>query len=144
MGMGTFGVHLEAISADNLKKICPEAFSELESELNRIGGKWSGLAQGLESHQSDCLSDYLEDIEEEDYDYDVLSNLWLALTADFSRKTGGLMLSATYYEESMGDRYDEPFDHDGMIFTLDGVYQLTPAAEKIKDMIVRSSFTVFG
>lgn len=138
MGMGTWGMQVESISADNLKKICPEYFNQLDKELSRINGSWGELAQGL---AEGYLGDFLEEAEE--VDLNEINNLWVALTVDFEKKTG-LELSATHYDEDNGDRYDEAHDHDGMIFTLGGVYQMTPAAEKMKDMIEHSNFTMWG
>lgn len=137
MGMGTWGMHCESISADNLKKICPEHFNQLDKELSRVGSGWGDLAQGL---QFDCLGDYIE-VDEDDLK--VIKNLWGDLAVDFEKKTG-LTLSATHYDEDSGDRYDDANDHEGMIFTLGGVYQMTPAAEKIRDMITHSNFTIWG
>jgi len=139
MGMGTWGVNVEAISADNLKKICPEGFSKLDEKLKSIDAGWNDLAASVQYDY--WLGDRLEDAPADDLDE--INDLWVALTVDFEKKTG-LELSATHYDEGSGDRYDEPCDHEGMIFTLDGVYQMTPAAEKMKDMIEYSRFTVWG
>jgi len=138
MGMGTWGVNVEAISADNLKKICPEGFSELDEKLKSVNASWGDLAMVLQyGGGGDCI----EDAEEEDLTE--IADLWAALCYDFEKKTE-LELSATHYDEGSGDRYDEAHDHEGMIFTLDGVYKMTPAAERMKDMIEYSRFTVWG
>ena len=57
-------------------------------------------------------------------------------------KTQGLILGINYHDkEGDGDQYDEV---DGVFFTVDGVYGLTPAGKKFNESIDRRYYTQFG
>lgn len=55
----------------------------------------------------------------------------------------GLKVYPFYYDEEDGDRYDD-LPEGGAYWSVDGVYQLTPAAEKVKDYLRDVQWTVYG
>lgn len=67
----------------------------------------------------------------------LLSDFQSAFEADT-----GLTVYPFYYDEDDGDRYDDL--EDGLYWSVSGVYQLTPAAEKFKDHIQDVQWTVYG
>jgi hypothetical protein len=61
------------------------------------------------------------------------------------KKVTGLELWLNYYDPDSGDRYDElPDGGSGFYFSVDGVWQRTPAGEKFKEYIQTGTWTVFG
>ena len=153
MGMGTFACGADTISFENLKKICPDEVQSIEDDMNL--GSWLGLARAVEFSEWDSFSEEIFDNYEEDdkrgedlekFSKEVaerLKNKVEILCKNFNKETG-LELYLTSYTEDEGDRYDEANDHEGCVFSLSGVYQLTPAGEKYKDVIVKAMWTQFG
>jgi len=70
-----------------------------------------------------------------------IQKAYLALTKAFKKKTG-LILSVGYHSiEDNGDRYDEI---DGVYWSVEEVWQLTPAGKKYQTRITRQFYVTFG
>jgi len=160
MGMGSFAVGSFVIEYDDLKKICPDEIKSIEKAKYFKDIGWGTIGQWLSWDDPDNLKDELYTSVEEDKSKPVTrlelsedkivedifqnyENLIVALKNSFNKKTG-LTLYFDHYDEEGGDRYDNPGDKDGCIFSVDGMVQLTPAGEKYKDIISERKWTQFG
>jgi hypothetical protein len=150
MGMGSFAVNSFVIEYDDLKKICPDEIATIENERFFGDISWSSIAQWQTWDDPDQLSDNIYDIYEgEDVDdiveqyVGVYDKHITNLKNSFNAKTG-LTLYFDHYDMEGGDRYDNPGDKDGCIFCVDGMVQLTPAGEKLKDIVTERKWTQFG
>ena len=132
MGFGADGDYADTVTDEFVKGICPEehkTFMENVVELSSI----DDVAYGLdELNGVDDISDV--DAEEEDKIREPLD----ALIKAFKEKTGVDLVIR--YIESEGRNSDV----DGFFWGVDNIYQLTPAAEKIKDKIARKHWITYG
>ena len=126
MGMGHGANHADVIEQDEIKKLVPD---ELDAFLK-------------ECEEQDCLENVAQNIayDSEELPKEVVSK-YDTLIKSFNDKTD-LDLEIRFHDSSsMGDRYD---DVDGIFWSLDGVYQLSPAGEKYEKIITRKFFVTFG
>jgi len=158
MGMGTWGITEYTISREKLHDLLPEQVEEVEAINPDI---WHIMARGLQGYtdplhiteddKNEVLCEMSNDIlyyAGDDYDmvevdchqaFKKLQNL----CHDFNLVTG-LVLNLTYYDEEMGDRYDDVEHTNGCVFTLEGVTQLTPEAMRCRHLFNRQSWTCSG
>ena len=153
MGMGTFGLREYTISREKLHGLLPEQVEEVEAINPAI---WSVVARSLEVYTDplhiteDDKAEVIKDMYyiAEDYDmveadcHQVFKKLE-NLCHDFNLVTG-LVLNFMFYDEEMGDRYDDVEHVDGCVFMLEGVTQLTPEAKKCRHLFNRQSWTCTG
>lgn len=153
MGMGNYACGAFVISYDELKKICKREIEVIESHKYFPEFGWEGIAKWLAWDDNDDIKDVIFDcVESEDtFECERVANdtiIWLVeqidyLKSSFNRETG-LKLYFDTYDEDGGSRYDEPNDHEGCIFCVDGMITLTPAGEKYKNIIREHRWTQFG
>lgn len=132
MGMGYAASCGTSISYENLKNMCEKEVAEIESHSDFES--WGDLALLVDNGLWDGIPESQQN----------LLSLANNLCNTFEKTTEGLKLSLTYYDVESAERYDEVEEKDGCIFDVDGVYQYTPAGEKFKDKLFRSSYVVFG
>jgi len=149
MGMGTFACGADTISYENLKRICPDEIRSIEEDSNFAYTGWFMLGRAIDFDDWEMFSENaLENLNSDDEKLGVeiadnFKNKVKTLCENFN-KTTNLELYLSSYDADNGDRYDEPNDHEGCVFSVAGVYQYTPAGEKYKDVIVKSQWTQFG
>ena len=153
MGMGTWGITEYTISREKLHELLPEQVEEVEAINPDI---WSVVARSLEVYTDplhiteDDKAEVIKDMYyiAEDYDmveadchqaFKKLENL----CHDFNLVTG-LVLNFLYYDEDMGDRYDDVEHVDGCVFMLEGVTQLTPEARQCRHLFNKQHWTCTG
>ncbi len=134
MGMGYGAGYAETVDEKLVKKICPK---ELKAFLKAIketkeedptGGKFT-------------LESFAQNSQNGDDNPKAVELAWCDLKEEFDNKTN-LSLSLFYHSsEDDGDRYDEI---DGAVWSVDGVYTLTPAGVKYGKFINRKFFVHFG
>lgn len=131
MSSSTYACHEDTVEIDFVKKQCPYEWEEFNF----------ALADGDVSFDCFCLLqsglDDLERMTDEDK-AEAINKAYDALCEVFN-KTTGLELGVVHHEAD--DRAD---DLDGGAFSVDGVYQLTPAGKKYEDSIVRKFWTTSG
>ena len=128
MGMGTAAAYADVIGEDAIKKFCPKEWAALQEEIAEIDN-WEEIARdfgfSVESGSAEINEAYYN------------------LRDKFEKKTG-LVLNVDYHNrEDDGDRYDSELV-DGVYWTVEGMYQLTPAGKKMKRYVSRELFTTFG
>ena len=160
MGMGSFAVGSFVIEYKDLKKICPDEIKAIEKAKYFKDVGWNTIGKWLAWDDPENLKDELYVSVEEDKSKPVIrlqlsedqivedifeeyENLVISLKNSFNKKTG-LTLYFDIYDSECGDRYDNPGDKDGCIFCVDGMVQLTPAGEKLKDIVTERRWTQFG
>jgi len=160
MGMGSFAVGSFVIEYKDLKKICPDEIKAIEKAKYFKDVGWNAIGKWLAWDDPENLKDELYVSVEEDKSKPVIrlqlsedqivedifeeyENLVISLKNSFNKKTG-LTLYFDIYDSECGDRYDNPGDKDGCIFCVDGMVQLTPAGEKLKDIVTERRWTQFG
>ena len=153
MGMGTWGLQEYTISREKLHELLPEQVEEVEAIDPSI---WNVLARGCEVYTNplhiteDDKAEVIKDMYfiAEDYDmveadchqaFKKLENL----CHDFNLVTG-LVLHLMYYDEDMGDRYDDVEHVNGCVFVLENVTQLTPEAMQVRHLFNLQSWTCSG
>ena len=137
MGMAHYTCFADIVEERFVKNICKKEymhFIKCTNEANLDLDEFAVIAstQDLEG-ELEVAAALEEDIENKIIES--LNNLVKALKKD----TNWLELSLNYHEaEDLSD------DIDGVVWQVEGVYQLTPAGEKYKDKIVRKFWTTFG
>lgn len=153
MGMGTWGVREYTTTRAKLHSILPEQMEEIEAIDPSI---WHILARACEVHcdplhiTEDDVADLMKDLTwiAEDFDlveadcYQAFKKL-TNLCHDFNLLTG-LVLSLMFYNEDMGDRYDEVENVGGCVFVLDGVTTLSQAGRQNRHLFNLQSWTCSG
>lgn len=129
MGMGTSANSVIIVSEDYIKEICNKEYQNFLDALKNFGVDISDFAYWA-GH--DDLTEYNEKI----------VSTYEKLCASFKKKTN-LSLTLMYHSEDEGDRYDDFFGVAWCLYYKE-VYQYTPDAEKIKEHITESYYTVFG
>lgn len=125
MGMGYGANFAEVIEEKNLKKLCPKTFEAFMDSLQTTSTSLDEVAQ-FEAY---------DDLDE------AVKTAFIDLQIDFNKKTG-LELSMGYHDaDGEGDRYD---DVDGAFWTVEGMYELTPAGKKIGGLVSRKFWVTFG
>ena len=133
MGMGTFANYADVISSEFLEEQCPEQYNKLISYIDKIGITIDDLAMYLDEYTG---LDEWENIDEGQEDE--IRSLYSLLQEEFNKKVE-LNLFIRYH--SAEDRYDEV---NGAFWSIEGVYEMTPEAKKIKSKIERMFWTTFG
>ena len=127
MGMGYSGCYGDIISDENLEKLCPETFKAFMESLNENPEDAPHPASSLMFNDGECG--------------EIITGTYEALQKDFKTKTG-LELNIGYHDaDNDGDRYDEVGD---VYWTVDGMWQYTPAGKKMKDIVERKTWVQFG
>ena len=126
MGMGYSAAWADVIDRRDVKKLCPREYRELINVIKCEGRTIEEIAQeyGWDNEiQSDDIGSALD-----------------VLCQAFDAKTG-LSLSLCYYDPDKGDRYDTI---DEAYWSVEGVYELTPAGKKYQDIIRRETYVIYG
>jgi len=150
MSMSSFGCNGWVISYEELKKICPKEINDIESDIyfNKIG--WGDLARSITFKDKYYGIDYIvysfdEEVSDEKVEliYENYVSLVENLCKSFNEKTD-LRLEFDYYNDEEGGRYDTVENEDGCVFSVVGMTILSPAGEKLKDIVQFSNWTQFG
>src|SRR5688572_17238542 len=124
----------DVVSWDAIQEICPAASAAISDAIQEHGIELDEFIRIL--HDGD-------DKEEEKFNR--LSKLFDQLEHDFREATrvgdSVLMLYPVYHDPDNGGWCD---DIPGGAFEVEGVYQLSPAGQKITDNIKRQFYVVFG
>jgi hypothetical protein len=135
MGMGTAPAHAWTITKENVAKICPKEFAELDAALS---GDWDAFAMAIHVDDETAYEPFMEK-------WTALQKAFELATATPEDGTSGyseLELSIDYYSREDGDCYDDL--ETGCYFTVDGVTKLTCAGIRFEQYLTESSWTVFG
>ena len=128
MGMGTAAAYADVIGEKAIEKFCPKRWAALQECIAAIDN-WEEIARSLGFNEKIGNAEIHEA-------YHNLCNT-------FKKKTG-LDLNVAYQDrENDGDRYDSDLV-DGVYWTVEGMYQLTPAGKKMQKYVSRELFTTFG
>jgi hypothetical protein len=128
MGMGYAACYADTVEESFVKEICPQEFEHLIQALSNKDIDMGEFAQ--------TWRDYSTKEEKTEH-----FKAYLALCEVFNKKTG-LELYLDYHDPADdGDRYD---DVDGIIFCVDGVYELTKAGKKHQKQIQRKTWVSLG
>ena len=132
MGMATCGSYAECIEKELLEKLCPLEYRIFMDTLKASNVTFDNFCQVVYEGFDEAFDDGTEEQAEAVFDaYEKLQTAFVVITA--------LALEVVYNEKD--DRGD---DLDGGSFSVDGVYQLTPAGEKFQDSIRRKWWTTCG
>jgi hypothetical protein len=131
MGMGYAASYADVISFEDIKKIVGEPAEEFEALLN----------SNDEQTPDDFCYDAQHGLDEVSED---VAAAWHNVSLAFRNITGASVFPG-YHSDEDGDRYDEL---DGSYFSVDGIYQVSPAGEKIRELTgnvpQRLNFVCFG
>ena len=130
MGMGIYACSANCVNMDFIREICPNELDEFLVTLDRFDISFDNFCSATQ-YDDDIAT--LDDLEQ-----DLVDAIYDLLVLEFNKKTD-LELGVIYH--SSEDRGDEL---DGGSFTVDGVFQYTPAGEKYKDKIEEKVWTVWG
>jgi hypothetical protein len=125
MSMGYAANFAEVIEQEFVKKQCPEQFEKFNS--------------ALDENQDETLESFAQNAEDLD-EKSKEGKTYIELCEAFEKKTG-LSLYISYHDPDNGDTYD---DVNGVMWCVDGVYELTPAGKKHQKQIQRVSWVSFG
>jgi hypothetical protein len=128
MGMGAHACSGWIINYENLKKICPKEVDLVEGAEEFED--WGEVCRAYEFEEENKLPDSIKKSVED-------------LIGKFGINTN-LTLGLGFYNEDYGDRYDEVDSHEGCLFFVDGMVALTPAGEKLKDVVRQQFWTQYG
>jgi hypothetical protein len=129
MGMGHAAAYADVIAEEEVKKRCPLFYQEFLDALEAEDISIEEFAMEAQYDNGESLSDKV-------------AFAYGKLIGEFKHNTGGLMLGMAHHQsDEYGDRYDEV---DGTYFYVDGMYELTEAGEKMKDIVERKMFVQFG
>lgn len=136
MGMGYSAVQLTVIENEELERLLPKEYGALLFAIEEIEDySLDELARDIEYEYSDTL---------EDAEFDKLSARLDILCRAFHDRTGLYLHIGCHPSEDIGSRYDQV---TGQYFEVSGVYELTPAAKKLKEEGVRfadANFVQYG
>ena len=134
MGMGYAGCQVDTIDEIFIREQCPEEFQEFMDSFE--GNEGNAQFEGID--------DFARIIGNGDLDPKDKPGKpglkYLALCKAFKEKTD-LEITLFYHDSENGDRYD---DFTGRAWSVNGVYQLTPAGKEHKEHIKKQSFVSFG
>jgi hypothetical protein len=131
MGMGNYPCSAEVVEQSFVKEICGDLLDNLVEYLKNHNTDLESLA--------DSISNYTDDIDALSDDENIEVNKLYDLVVNKFNEVTGLQLGMGYH--SAEDRGDEV---DGEFWSVDGVYQYSPAGEKYKKNIITKSWTVYG
>jgi hypothetical protein len=129
MGMGYGANYADVMEDKEVKTLCKITYDKLMEAIEA-------------DEETGDLEDLARDIAWGNIDED--SDVYLAyrsLQLAFENATGLEVYLEWHDHDDCGDRYD---DVNGYFWSVDGVYQLTPAGEKFKDKIARKFYVTFG
>jgi hypothetical protein len=142
MGMGFAAACADVFPTDEVRELCPDEYAALVVAARiAVDGEDEG-----DDSEADAF--YLQraagDLQYEGGERNVsegVGEAWRVLCAKFEAATG-LELSIGFHDsENDGSTYDEV---EGLYFAVDGMYQLSPAGERWKDVVERRHFVNFG
>lgn len=137
MGMGYSGASAIVIDTEKVEGMNLATYQNLVNKLDEFDSSIGALAQAIDREY------YIEDLEDEENDE--LFTLYEAFKEEFKSVTGVGVELAYHDRQDDGSRYDQV---DGAFFALDyrDVYELTPAAKKLKETagFEEKYFVVFG
>lgn len=126
MSMGYGSGYADVIKDKDLRALCPLEHREFMMQIN---------------NSDTTLEDVARDI---DYEYDGLSKeirtAYERLCNAFNKKTK-LTLYLGYHSEDEGSTYDEV---TGAYYGVNGMYEMTKAGKKHKDIIQRCHYVIYG
>jgi len=131
MGMGNYPNSAEVIEEEFVKEICGELLDNLIEYLENHGSDIEGMAISISEYESEIEN--LDDDENKE-----VTRLHNLLTAKFEAETGLELHMGFHNGEDRGDEVD------GAFWSVEGVYQYSPAGEKYKERITTKAWTVFG
>ena len=136
MGMGHISNYADTVEDKFVKEVCPKEHKELMDLIEHLDINFDMFAYGLDFYSG------MDDIEEvTDEDESNLRCLYSNLQTAFNKATG-LSIEVRFHDQSeFGSRYDMV---DAGFWGVEGVYQMTPAAKKIKDKIERKFWVTYG
>lgn len=132
MGMGTHAQFADTVELSLVKKICEEEYNKFMESLEEADIEFDDFAAN-----TFCGNDDFEYMADEDKIHAIKESLE-NLKKKFKDETN-LYLDIVWHEQ--GDIGDEL---DGGAFSVDGVYELTPAGKAFIDNIERKFWTTFG
>ena len=127
MSMGYAANFAEVVEQDFVKEQCPDQF---ENFVQALADKNIPTEEFAQNNQ------YYSKKERKKKSY----KAFLSLCEQFNKKTG-LDLYIDYHNPNNGDCYD---DITGVMWCVDGVYQLTKAGKKFQKQIERKFWVSFG
>lgn len=150
MSMDSYACGGYVIDYKNLKKLCPAEIKSIESTQYWDYVGWRSLARGINFSDPDTIVESLEDsgdtftTKERQALAQAYVKLVKNLCAAFKKRTGGLTLYLNDYSDEDGSSYDEVDEHEGCIFVVGGMVQLTPAGKRFQKVIEQQRWTQFG
>jgi len=127
MSMGSSACFAEVIELKTVKKFCPDQLKNFLDDVEDSGSDLSEVARNL------------------DLDFDEVAPhvviSFKQLQKEFEDKTGLQLYIGYHDKENEGDKYDEV---DGVVWSVCGVYELTPSGKKMIKYISRKFWTHFG
>jgi hypothetical protein len=127
MGMGYAANYCDTTSQDFVKEQCPQ---EYENFIQALDNRDISVQEFSETWR-----DYSTKEEKTEH-----FKAYRVLCDTFRQKTG-LELYLDYHNPDDGDRYD---DVNGVLWCVDGVYELTKAGKKHQKQIQRVNWVSFG
>lgn len=158
MGMGYGSNFADVIDFKDVKRLCPAEAKALVKTLKKYGVSMDDLAQTFrcEEPELETLETAISAAAPDDLDNDAyglyeeegirtISQALETLKAAFARATAvgksHLDLCIGHHDPDDGDRYDEV---KGAFWSVDGLYQLSPAGQKFGNKVQRKFFVTFG
>jgi hypothetical protein len=145
MPMGTSACYADVIDVKDVKKLAPIAYKNFLKVLKQ---------------QKVTLEDFAKQYQYNDIENDKCMAAWNKLAEYFNENTKvmiadnggifgngwrmseGLQLSIGWHDlDGEGDRYDEV---NGVFFSVDGMYCLTPTGKAFNKIVERKFYTQFG
>ncbi len=127
MGMGYAACFADIVKQDFVKEVCPQEFENFIQAISDNDIDLDEFAHAWRTYSS-------KDEKSEPF------QTYQALCDAFNRQTG-LELYLDYHDPDDGDMYD---DVNGVMWCVDGVYQLTEAGNKHQKQIQRKCWVSFG
>lgn len=129
MGMGYAPSVGFSVSYENLKEMLPNEVSAIENHPDFES--WGELAEAM----SDEVTQGLKEL---------VFNLYEAFQKATECDGTHLKLNLLHYDTDSGDRYDEVNDHEGCVFEVYQIHDLTPAGQKFQHLLEDFGFVVYG
>jgi hypothetical protein len=126
MGMGYGANFAEVIEQEDLEKLVPKELNEFLDVCDEDDTSFDEVAEGIQYDEYTSVK---------------VHKKYRKLRAAFKRKTK-LTLELHYHNsDDQGSCYD---DVSGVYWSVDGMYQLSPAGKKLSKMVERKFFVTFG
>lgn len=130
MSMDFYTDEYDVMQWDDIKVIVPHEAAVFEESLQAAGMNLDEFCREMEDEYWDVEADEREAVD------DAWDKLYQAFTAATTVKGAGLKVEPHYH--------DNDWEKPVAFFSLEGVYQLTPAGVKYKAKIGRCQFTRVG